>query len=274
VALLFQLLPSTLSFTLLGGIESLLSAKVADSMTGRRHRSNMELVAQGIANIASGLFGGISVTGTIARTATNIRAGARSPLSGMMHALFVLLFMLLAAPLARYIPLSALAGVLLVVCWTMAEKAEFVRLTHNWRTAAVLFATFGLTLIKDLTFGIVAGCLIAAVLAAVRQGVPEEGALAAAHAPPNFQTGMPSFLALSARLSRMPVPGKCITPIGSTSTIASLRLNGAALACFVQSGLKAICGTLRLSAHLAAISSAPLGEPPCSSTMSGCLAWT
>ena len=136
----------------------------------------MELVAQGIANIASAVFGGISVTGTIARTATNIRAGARSPLSGMMHALFVLLFMLLAASLARYIPLSALAGVLLVVCWNMAEKAEFVRLLRSWPTAAVLSATFGLTLVKDLTFGIVAGCLIAAALAAARRRVPEEGA--------------------------------------------------------------------------------------------------
>jgi SulP family sulfate permease len=173
--LLLKLLPSALSFTLLGGIESLLSAKVADSMTGRKHRSNMELVAQGLANIGSAMFGGICVTGTIARTATNIRAGARSPLSGMMHALFVLLFMLLAAPLAGYIPLSALAGVLLVVCWNMAEKDEFLRLLRDWRTAVVLLATFGLTLVKDLTFGIVAGCVVAAVLAAVQQRVPEEG---------------------------------------------------------------------------------------------------
>ena len=103
--LVLQLLPAALSFTLLGGVESLLSAKVADGMTGRKHRSNMELVAQGIANIASALFGGISVTGTIARTATNVRAGARSPLSGMMHAVFVLLFLLVAAPLASFIPL-------------------------------------------------------------------------------------------------------------------------------------------------------------------------
>ena len=175
VALLLQLLPTALSFTLLGGIESLLSAKVADGMTGRKHRSNMELVAQGIANIFSAIFGGISVTGTIARTATNIRAGARSPLSGIMHALFVLLFMVAAAPLARYIPLAALAGVLVVVCWNMAEKAEFVRLLRNWRTAAVLLATFGLTLIRDLTFGIVAGCVVAAALAIARQRVPEEG---------------------------------------------------------------------------------------------------
>jgi SulP family sulfate permease len=174
-SLILQLLPSALSFTLLGGIESLLSAKVADSMSKRKHRSNMELVAQGLANIVSALFGGISVTGTIARTATNIRAGACSPLAGMMHALFVLMFMVVAAPLARFIPLSALAGVLLVVCWNMAEKAEFARLLRRWPTAAVLLATFGLTLIKDLSFGIVAGCLIAAVLAVARRGIPEEG---------------------------------------------------------------------------------------------------
>lgn len=172
--LMLQLLPSALSFTLLGGIESLLSAKVADSMTGRKHRSNMELVAQGVANIASALCGGISVTGTIARTATNVRAGARSPLAGMMHALFVLLFMVLAAPLARYIPLSALAGVLLVVCWNMAEKAEFVSLLRGWRTAAVLLTTFGLTLVEDLMVGIVAGCLVAAILAVVRRNAPNE----------------------------------------------------------------------------------------------------
>ena len=103
-------------------------------MTGRKHRSNMELVAQGIANIASAMFGGISVTGTIARTATNIRAGARSPVSGMVHAVFLLVFMLLAAPLASFIPLSALAGVLVVVCWNMAEKEEFLRLLRDWRT--------------------------------------------------------------------------------------------------------------------------------------------
>jgi sulfate permease, SulP family len=173
-ALILQLLPSALSFTLLGGIESLLSAKVADGMTGRKHRSNMELIAQGIANVVTPLFGGINVTGTIARTATNIRAGARSPLSGMMHAVFVLLFMLIAAPLARFIPLSALAGVLLVVCWNMAEKAEFVCLLRDWRTAVVLIATFGLTLVEDLTVGIVAGCLVAAMLAVFGQRVPAE----------------------------------------------------------------------------------------------------
>jgi SulP family sulfate permease len=170
--LIQQVLPAALSFTFLGGIESLLSAKVADGMTGRKHRSNMELVAQGIANMASAVFGGISVTGTIARTATNVRAGARSPISGMMHAGLILLFMLVAAPLASFIPLAALAGVLVVVCWNMAEKLEFVRLLQHWRLATVLLTTFGLILIKDLTFGIVAGCLVAALLAVAHRYLP------------------------------------------------------------------------------------------------------
>jgi SulP family sulfate permease len=173
--LMRDVLPTALSFTLLGGVESLLSAKVADSMTGRKHRYNMELVAQGIANIASALFGGISVTGTIARTATNIRAGARSPLSGIMHSAFLLVFMLLGARLASFVPLSALAGVLVTVCWTMAEKKEFAALLRNWRTAAVLLATFGLTLVEDLTTGIVVGCAMAGILAAVHRAIPREG---------------------------------------------------------------------------------------------------
>ena len=174
-ALLLAVLPSALSFTLLGGVESLLSAKVADSMTGRKHRSNMELVAQGIANMASSLFGGISVTGTIARTATNVRAGAWSPLSGVFHALFLLLFILFAAPLASFVPLAALAGVLVVVCWNMAEKAEFLRLLREWHGATVLLATFVLTLVEDLTTGIIAGCVLAALSALLRHRLAEEG---------------------------------------------------------------------------------------------------
>ena len=164
-SLLIRVLPVAFSFTMLGGIESLLSAKVADSMTGRKHRYNMELVAQGVANVASALFGGISVTGTIARTATNVRAGARSPVSGMLHAVFLLAFMLIAAPLARFIPLAVLAGVLVVVSWNMAEKKEFLLLLRRWRTAIVLIATFGLTLTVDLTTGIVTGCVLAGLLA-------------------------------------------------------------------------------------------------------------
>lgn len=159
-----QLLPTALSFALLGSIESLLSAVVADSMTGRRHRSNCELVAQGCANVASSLFGGFCVTGTIARTATNVRAGSRGPVSGMLHSLFLLVFMLVAAPLASYIPLAALAGVLATVAWNMAEKGAFVTLLRARGDAVVLLATFGLTLFRDLTEGIVVGFALAALL--------------------------------------------------------------------------------------------------------------
>ena len=116
-------LPDAVAIALLGAIESLLSAVVADGMSGRKHRSNCELVAQGAANIAAVTFGGMCVTGTIARTATNVRAGARSPVAGMLHAVYILLFMLVAAPLAAYIPLASLGGVLAVVAWNMAEKA-------------------------------------------------------------------------------------------------------------------------------------------------------
>lgn len=158
-------LPAALSFALLGSIESLLSAVVADSMSGRRHRSNCELVAQGAANIASALFGGICVTGTIARTATNVRSGARGPVSGMLHSVFLLLFMLIAAPLASYIPLAALAGVLATVAWNMAEHHAFTTLVRASRgDAVVVLATFLLTVFRDLTEGILAGFGISALL--------------------------------------------------------------------------------------------------------------
>ena len=121
-------IPNGLAIALLGAIESLLSAVIADGMTGRRHRSNCELVAQGAANIGSVMFGGICATGTIARTATNVRAGARGPISGLFHSGYLLLFMLFAAPLVAYIPLAALGAVLLVVAWKMAEKSEFIAL--------------------------------------------------------------------------------------------------------------------------------------------------
>jgi len=158
-------LPNAISFALLGAIESLLSAVVADGMTGRRHRSNCELVGQGVANIASGLFGGICVTGTVARTATNVRAGARSPISGMAHALFLVLFILVAAPLASYIPLAVLAAVLAVVCWNMFERDAFAMLLRASRgDAAVLLATFGITLFRGLTEAIVVGFALGSVL--------------------------------------------------------------------------------------------------------------
>jgi SulP family sulfate permease len=159
------MIPVALSFALLGSIESLLSAVVADSMTGRRHRSNCELVAQGFANVASGLFGGMVVTGTIARTATNVRSGAHGPVSGMLHSLFLLGFILFAAPLAAYIPLAALAGVLVTVAWNMAERDAFMTLLRGSRAdAVVMLATFLLTLFRDLTEGIVVGFSLAALL--------------------------------------------------------------------------------------------------------------
>lgn len=168
--LFVAVLPSALAFTLLGGIESLLSATVADRMTGRVHRSNMELVAQGVANVASALFGGIAVTGTIARTAANIRAGARSPMAGLLHCAFLLAFMVLAAPLAAYVPLSALAGVLVVVAWNMAEKGEALRLLRTPRSAVVLASTFGVTLLSDLMWGIAAGCAAAFLVGRLARG--------------------------------------------------------------------------------------------------------
>jgi SulP family sulfate permease len=162
---ILAVLPDAMSFTLLGGIESLLSAVVADSMSGRRHRSNCELVAQGVANIASPLFGGMVVTGTIARTATNVRSGARGPVAGMLHAVFLLLFMVVAAPLASYIPLAALAAMLAVIAWNMAEKREFATLLRASRgDALVLVTTFLLVVFRDLTEGILVGFGMGALL--------------------------------------------------------------------------------------------------------------
>jgi SulP family sulfate permease len=158
-------LPYAISFTLLGAIESLLSAVVADGMTGRHHRSNAELVAQGAANIGSALFGGIMVTGTIARTATNVRAGAHGPIAGILHSAFVLLFMMVFAPLASAIPLAALAGVLAIVAWNMIEKEEFwMLLRTSSGDALVLLSTFFLVIFRDLTEGILVGFALGAVL--------------------------------------------------------------------------------------------------------------
>ncbi len=160
-----SVLPDAIAFALLGAIESLLSAVVADGMTGRRHRSNCELVAQGFANIGSSIFGGIPVTGTIARTATNVRAGAQGPIAGMLHALFLLSFMLVAAPLASYIPLAALAAMLVVVAWNMVEKTAIGTLVRSSRgDALVLAVTFLLVIFRDLTEGIVVGFALGSIL--------------------------------------------------------------------------------------------------------------
>jgi len=169
LARLGALLPDAMAIALLGSIESLLSAVVADSMTGRRHRSNTELVAQGMANIASALFGGITATGTIARTATNVRAGAHGPVSGMLHAVYLLGFMLLLAPLMAKIPLAALAGLLAIVAWNMAEKHVILSLLRgHGADAAVMLATFLITIFRDLTEGILVGVVLGSILFSVR----------------------------------------------------------------------------------------------------------
>jgi sulfate permease, SulP family len=158
-------LPDALAIALLGSIESLLSAVVADGLTGRRHRSNCELVAQGVANIGSVIFGGVCVTGTIARTATNVRAGARGPIAGMFHSLYLLLFMLTAAPLVSYVPLAVLGAILTVVAWNMWEKDEFIALLKSSRgDAVVLLATFLLTVFVDLPTAIAVGVVAGSFL--------------------------------------------------------------------------------------------------------------
>ncbi|PZO49150.1 MAG: sodium-independent anion transporter, partial [Alphaproteobacteria bacterium] len=160
-----ELFQPALTIAFLAGVESLLSAMVADGMTGRRHRSNCELVAQGIANIGAGLFGGISATGAIARTATNIRAGAKTPIAGMMHALFVLASMLMLGPLMAFVPLAALAAVLVVVAWNMSEQERFRHiLSGPVGDRVVLLATFGLTVLVDLTVAIEVGIVLAAII--------------------------------------------------------------------------------------------------------------
>ena len=157
-----DVLPSALAIALLAGVESLLSAVVADQMTGRRHRSNMELTAQGVANIASAAVGGLPATGAIARTATNIRSGARSPVAGMLHAVFLLVFMLALAPVMVFTPMAALAAILVVVAMNMAETHRFRLILRTSRgDGAVLLTTFGLTVLVDLTVAIGVGMALA-----------------------------------------------------------------------------------------------------------------
>ncbi|ASB87244.1 SulP family inorganic anion transporter [Bacillus sonorensis] len=158
------LLPPALMIAMLGGIESLLSAMVADNMKGTRHDSNKELVGQGIANMAAPLFGGIPATGAIARTATNIRTGAASPLSGVVHGVFVLLVLLLFAPYASLIPLASMAPILMVVAWNMSERKEFANILRIKNSdSVVLVVTFLLTVWQDLVFGVAAGILLAII---------------------------------------------------------------------------------------------------------------
>ncbi len=163
--LIVPLIPSAITVALLAAIESLLSAVVADSMSGDRHNSNVELVAQGVANLVVPFFGGIPVTGAIARTATNIRSGARTPVSGMIHALTLLVIILFAAPLAKYIPLCTLAALLFVVSYNMGEWWEVpMILRQEPKDIAVWLLTFTLTVLADLTIAVEVGMTLAALL--------------------------------------------------------------------------------------------------------------
>jgi SulP family sulfate permease len=159
------LFPSALTVALLGAIESLLSAVVSDRMSGDKHNPNVELMAQGVANLVSPFFGGIPATGAIARTATNVRSGAKSPVAGMIHAITLLCVLLFAAPLAKFIPLSVLAAILLVVSYNMGEWHEIPKLLKlTWSDISVWAITFALTVFADLTVAVETGIVLAALL--------------------------------------------------------------------------------------------------------------
>jgi SulP family sulfate permease len=164
VDLIPSLFPSALTVAMLGAIESLMSAVVADRMTGDKHNPNVELMAQGIGNVASPLFGGLPATGAIARTATSIRSGAQTPVAGMIHAVTLLLILLFAAPLARHIPLAVLAAILMVVAWNMGEWREIRPLLKLTKAdISVWGITFALTVLVDLTLAVQVGMILAAL---------------------------------------------------------------------------------------------------------------
>lgn len=194
------LIPEATTIALLASIESLLCCVVADGMIGGRHKSNVELVAQGVANIASVGFGGIAATGAIARTAVNVKSGGRTPLAGIVHSIFVLLCMLMLAPLASRIPLPVFASVLVVVAWNMSERDHFKHILKAPRSdIAVLLTTFGLTVLLDLTVAVGVGMVLAAMLfmkrmsevtnvSALREEIVEEGPEFPETADPNAIT--------------------------------------------------------------------------------------
>lgn len=158
-------LPSAFTIAFLAGIEALLSAVVADGMAGTRHRSNQELIGQGVANLGSALFGGLPATGAIARTATNIRSGAKTPVAGIMHAIFLLFFVMFATDLMAFVPMAALAAILFMVAWGMSEYERFLALLHMPNSdRSVLLLTFGLTVLVDLTVAIGVGVTLASLL--------------------------------------------------------------------------------------------------------------
>lgn len=163
--LIKNVFPDAITIAMLGAIESLLSAVVADGMTGNRHRSNCELIAQGLANIGSIIFGGIPATGAIARTSANVRMGAKTPVAGIAHALTLLLLMLLLAPLAAKIPLCALSAVLIYVAWNMSEMGHFIEILKSQKSEAlILLITFVLTVLIDLTVAVQVGVILSAAI--------------------------------------------------------------------------------------------------------------
>ncbi|MHC0035658.1 SulP family inorganic anion transporter [Pseudoneobacillus sp. C159] len=179
-----QLIPPAFVIAALGGIESLLSAVVADGMTGTKHNSNKELIGQGIANIVTPLFGGIPATGAIARTATNIKNGATSPISGVIHSLVVLLVLLLLAPYASKIPLASMAPVLMIVAWNMSERKAFIGVLKTKTSDSIILAiTFLLTVFTNLTLAVEVGLILAAILfvkrmsevSSVEKVLPDQG---------------------------------------------------------------------------------------------------
>ncbi|MGA9038974.1 MAG: SulP family inorganic anion transporter [Terriglobales bacterium] len=164
-SLIHGLLGPAFTVAMLGAIESLMSAVVSDRMSNDRHNPNVELIGQGVANMVSPIFGGLPATGAIARTATNIRAGAQSPVAGMIHALTLLCILLFAAPLASYIPMAALAGILMIVSYNMGEWREIPQLLKLTKTdISVWFVTFALTVFADLTVAVEAGMILASLL--------------------------------------------------------------------------------------------------------------
>jgi len=209
------LLRPAITVALLGAIESLLSAVVADRMGGDRHNPNTELVAQGLANIASPMFGGLPATGAIARTATNIRAGAKTPVSGMLHAVTLLVVLLAGAPLAKFIPMPVLAAILLMVAWNMGEWHEIPKLLRLTKTDIAVWAvTFGLTVFADLTLAVEVGMILAALTFIRRVATTTS----IAHVTPDFLE--------SARIHQM--HGKAIPPYAAVYKIQGPFLFGAA----------------------------------------------
>lgn len=225
-SLIIDLLPAALTIAVLCSIESLLSAVVADGMTGQRHHSDKELIGQGVANIASAFFFGLPATGAIARTVANIKAGGRTPVAGIIHAAALLLFMFFLAPLAKLIPLSALSAVLILVAWNISELDHFRALLRAPRNdVLVLLTTFGLTVLTDLTIAVGVGMVLASLLfmkrmaevssiAGVRSAVTQgqettdpdpkdPGAVDRAHIPPSvevYEINGPFFFGVADRL--------------------------------------------------------------------------